>query len=305
MDRPDSWLRPQGVDAERIHEWFHHAPGTGSLDQAAESWRRIASRHAEAAEHVDAAVRRMEEVWSGDASEAVRERGRRLRAATDDSAELAERAGEALRAQSFGFHEARKRVLEGAEHSATTGSPGGVPDPGSAVEESATLAGRQRANQVALEDYGARTAENTRGAPRFVEPGSEAEAAATRSASWDSSVAETGPVPGLGEVSGAHVAAGAVGLAATGGAVLGGGVLNERVTGRGGISGRGFPGFAGSRGSGESDEDTEHRRTEGMFEDEAPDELFGAAPGAVPAVIGELPEEPERERAFEPRYGVG
>ncbi|SDP96098.1 PPE family protein [Actinopolyspora xinjiangensis] len=303
MDRPDSWLRPQGVDAETIHQWFHHAPGTGSLDQAAESWRRIAGRHAEAAEHVDTAVRRLAASWSGDAAEAVRDRGRRLRAATDDSAELAERAGEALREQSFGFHEARKRVLEVAERSTAADSPAGAADPGSVVEESATLGDKQRANQAALEDYGARTAENTRSTPRFVEPGGEADPAPTHSAFWDSSEAGTDSVTGPDEVSGAHVAAGAAGLVATGGAVLGGGVLNERVTGRGGISGRGFPGFAGSRGDEESDEDAEHRRAGGMFEDTDPDELFGAAPGAVPAVIGELPEEPEEERAFG-RYGV-
>ncbi|WP_143013058.1 WXG100 family type VII secretion target [Actinopolyspora mzabensis] len=327
-DVPDSELRPEGVDPGRIHEWFHHAPGTDSMDRAAESWSRVAAEHGEAAERIDAAIDGIGAAWSGTAAEAVRDRGMRARVAADDSAELAERAGEALRAQSFGFNEAKKQVVEVSGHSPATGhssAPGVAErgDPGAVVDESATMEENRLANQTALRNYGVRTTENTHVVPRPAESSWESAAAwGTATAgetgtardtepAWGAGPASTGPTApdsgdtgesgartGFGgEVSGAHLAAGAAGLAATGGAVLGGGVLGERMTGRGGISGRGFPGFPGSAAH-ERDDDTEQPAPDRVTEDEDPDELFAAAPGAVPAVLGLLPAA-EREPAAE------
>ncbi|MGJ7909105.1 WXG100 family type VII secretion target [Actinopolyspora sp. H202] len=324
-DVPDSELRPEGVEPGRIHEWFHHAPGTDSMDRAAESWSRVAAEHGEAAERIDAAIDRIGAVWSGTAAEAVRDRGMRARVAADDSAGFAERAGEALRAQSFGFNEAKKRVVEVNGHSPAVGAAAERGDPGAVVDDSAAMGENRLANQTALRNYGVQTTENTQGVTRLAESswGSAAArgtaAAAQPGAAWDTEPAwGAGPAPtepsesdsartrgsdtpvGFGgEVSGAHLAVGAVGLAASGGAVLGGGVLGERVTGRGGISGRGFPGFPGSSAQ-DRDEDTEQEPPERVTEDEDPDELFGTAPGAVPAVLGLLPvESEEREPAAE------
>ncbi|GAB3556609.1 hypothetical protein J2S53_003330 [Actinopolyspora lacussalsi] len=318
-DVPDSELRPEGVDPGRIHEWFHHAPGTDSMDRAAESWSRIAAEHGEAAERIDAAIDRIGAAWSGTAADAVRNRGMRSRVAADDSAEFAERAGEALRAQSFGFNEAKKQVVEVNGHSSTTGVAEARNDPGAVVDESVATGDNRLTNQTALRNYGVRTSENTHGMTRFVESSCDSTAAwGTGTArvtepAWGASPAASGPAepdaPGPaesdapngfgGEVSGAHLAAGAAGLAATGGAVLGGGVLGERVTGRGGISARGFPGFPGSTAR-DRDDGTEQSSPDRVIEDEDPDELFGAASGAVPAVLGLLPtESEEREPAAE------
>ncbi|MDR7302676.1 PPE domain-containing protein [Haloactinomyces albus] len=317
-DRLTPDIRPEGVSGHRIYAWFHHGPGTGSLDDAVDGWGKVSEKHAEVADAVDSAMGKLRASWEGEAATAAQTAGRALRDAADTASACAARAGSALAAQSFEFNEAKKNVLDVSAHppriDPLTGELGAV----DYHQEARSYAAEQRTNQAALQGYGSQTGGHAGSVPRF--DGSGGAAPVVTALAWS----EDDGLPGGGgfefgadhDLSGASVAAGAAGLAAGGVAVLGGDVLGERVGGRGGISGRGVSGFgdradtgsggaarsttgappraagAGGRGRQGAD-DEQHENPEWLAADESPDELFGIAGRTAPPVLGALPSERE------------
>lgn len=279
-------IRPEGTDGHQIYVWFHHGPGTGSMDNAIDGWRTVAEHHVTVAEAVNSAMGKMRTSWQGQAAGSAIDASRALRDAADSASKSARQVGDALSAQSFGFNEAKKGVVDVASDRPTidplTGGVGMI----DCHQQAQSYTADQRANQQHLRDYGAQTGANSGIVPRFdgsgpaggsvrsADSGPPADPAASGSgagqgprtgmpgraspAGTDSAFYDgDGGLPQGGGfdystshgISGGGIAAGVAGLAAGGTAVLGGGVLGDH-SGRGGISGRRVAGFSTGSGSG-------------------------------------------------------
>lgn len=160
-------IRPEGTSGHRIYVWFHHGPGTESLDNAVDGWRRVSEHHVAAAEAVNSAMGKIRTSWQGDAAGAAIDASRPLRDAADNASKAARRAGEALSAQSFGFNETRKNVVDVAPEPPMLNPLAGGFGAVDHHAEAQAYTADQQANQACLHNYGTRTDDNAGRVPRF------------------------------------------------------------------------------------------------------------------------------------------
>ncbi|GAA2784588.1 PPE domain-containing protein [Saccharopolyspora taberi] len=154
-------LRVSGVAGHLIHRWFHRGNGTGSARAAARAWREVAEHHDAAAAAIDDAIAKLGESGRGGAGLVAP-----LRRTVEACAVEAVVAAEAIDAQISCFHEAKDRVVDvGSEPPCLDlSAPIALVNLAVATAEHWSAV---RANQDALERYGAATEGNVANLPRF------------------------------------------------------------------------------------------------------------------------------------------
>lgn len=160
-------IRPEGTNGHQIYVWFHHGPGTGSLDDAAQGWGKVSEKHTDVATEVNGAIGMMKANWGGEAARSAQGAAGPLRDAADTASQRSVEAGKALEAQSFGFNETKKKVTEVPADPPTV-NPLTLPmNPGGYAVEATNYSANQQANQASLQGYGDTTGGNTGAVPAF------------------------------------------------------------------------------------------------------------------------------------------
>ncbi|RCW39968.1 PPE family protein [Halopolyspora algeriensis] len=160
-------IRPEGVNGHRIYVWFHHGPGTGSLDDAVDGWHRVSDKHTEVGDAVNSAMGKLHTSWDGEAATAAQHAARPLRDAADTASACAKQAGAALEAQSFGFNEAKKNITDVPADPPTMNPLAGGMGAVDHYREVQSYTAEQQANQAALQSYGSQTGNNSGSVPCF------------------------------------------------------------------------------------------------------------------------------------------
>lgn len=160
-------IRPEGTDGHQIYVWFHHGAGTGSLDEAVRGWGKVSEKHSEVSDHLNSAMGRMRSSWKGEAAESAQSSVRPLREAADTASSRCQEAGKVLEAQSSGFNESKKKVVEVPSEPPTINPLTVTTNPTGYAAEAQNYQAQHQQNQMSLRGYGDTTGGNTGAVPSF------------------------------------------------------------------------------------------------------------------------------------------